>query len=67
VFVDRLVEAGTIVMGGPFSDYSGSMVLLEGVTPEEARAVLAADPFVLNEVFVVDDIRDWTVYVDSLT
>jgi hypothetical protein len=26
-----------------------------------------ADPFVANGVFVVDDVRDWTIYVDELT
>jgi uncharacterized protein YciI len=66
-FIDRLVADGTIVMGGPFSDYSGSLLLFERVTPDEAGALMAADPFVHNGVFVIEDIRDWTVYVDSLT
>jgi uncharacterized protein YciI len=66
-FVDALIAAGTFVMGGPFSDYSGSVNLLEGVTAEEAEALLQDDPFVQNGVFVVDSIRDWTVYVDELS
>jgi hypothetical protein len=40
VFVDRLVEEGTFVMGGPFSDNSGSMSLLEGLSADEARALM---------------------------
>jgi uncharacterized protein YciI len=66
-FVDALVAAGTFVMGGPFSDNSGSLVLLEGVTSSEVRTLMETDPFVVNGVFVVDDVRDWTVYVDQLT
>jgi uncharacterized protein YciI len=66
-FVDDLVARGTFVMGGPFQDNSGSMVLLEGVDAEEARRILQADPFVQNGVFVFDDVREWTVYVDELT
>jgi hypothetical protein len=66
-FVDQLVERGTIVMGGPFSDHSGAMLLLEGVSTEEARRVFDLDPFVKNQVFVVDDTRDWTIFVDSPT
>jgi uncharacterized protein YciI len=66
-FVDALIEKGTFVMGGPFSDYSGSVNLLEGVTALEAADLLAADPFVENGVFLVDSIRDWTVYVDELS
>ena len=67
VFIDRLVATGTVVMGGPFSNHSGSMLLLEGVTTDEARALMDTDPFVVNGVFVLEDVRDWTVYVDSLT
>lgn len=66
-FVDDLIDRGTFVMGGPFSDYSGTMVLLEDVTVEEARALVDWDPFVKNGVFVLESVQDWTVYVDELT
>ena len=66
-WVDGLIENGTFVMGGPFSDYSGSVNLLEGLTAHGAKELIATDPFVLNRVFVVDSIRDWTVYVDELS
>jgi uncharacterized protein YciI len=66
-FVDELVARGTMVMGGPFADYSGSLILLEGVSEEEARELLARDPFVANGVFVLEDVRAWNVYVDELT
>lgn len=66
-FVDALVDEGTIVMGGPLSDYSGSIVILEGITREEGLALMNRDPFVQNGVFIVEDVADWTVYVDSLT
>jgi uncharacterized protein YciI len=66
-FVDDLVARGTFVMGGPFRDNSGSLVLLEGVSADEARRILEQDPFVRNRVFVFDDVREWVVYVDELT
>jgi uncharacterized protein YciI len=66
-FVDALVDAGRFVMGGPFSDYSGSMSLFEGMTRDEVEARVATDPFVENGVFVVESVRAWTVYVDELT
>jgi uncharacterized protein YciI len=66
VFIDDLVERGLMVMGGPFSDNSGSLMLFEGVGVEELRALLDEDPFVQNGVFVVDDVREWTVFVDTL-
>jgi uncharacterized protein YciI len=66
-FVDALIERGTFVMGGPFSDNSGSMSLLEGVDVEEARRILEDDPFMKNGVFVLEEIREWTVFVDELS
>ncbi len=66
-FVDDLVERGIFVMGGPLSDHSGSMTLLENVSEDEARELVARDPFVENGVFVLKDVRSWNVYVDELT
>jgi uncharacterized protein YciI len=66
-FVDALVERGTMVMGGPFADFSGSMIVLEGVDAAGAREAVADDPFIANGVFVLEEVREWTVYVDELT
>jgi uncharacterized protein len=66
-FVDALVERGTFVMGGPFSDNSGSMSLLEGIDADEARRILEDDPFMKNGVFELVEIREWDVFVDELT
>jgi len=65
-FVDALIERGTFVMGGPFSDNSGTMSLLEGVDAAEAEQLIADDPFMKNGVFVLDEIREWTIFVDEL-
>jgi uncharacterized protein len=66
-FIDALVERGTMVMGGPFSDSSGSMSLLECVDAAEAERLVAGDPFVENGVFVLEEVREWTIFVDELT
>jgi uncharacterized protein len=66
-FVDELVARGTMVMGGPFADHSGTLVVLENVGEDEARELVARDPFVVNGVFVLEDVRAWNVYVDELT
>jgi uncharacterized protein YciI len=66
-FVDGLVARGIFVMGGPLSDNSGSLVLLERVTAAEAEELMRTDPFIENGVFVLDRVEDWTIYVDALT
>jgi uncharacterized protein len=67
VYIDDLIKRGLFVMGGPLADNSGSVSLLEGVDEGEARELIAADPFVANGVFVLDDVRAWNVFVDELT
>ena len=65
-FVDDLIERGAFVLGGPLSDWSGSMIFLEGVDEDGARELVAADPFLANGVFELDEVRAWNVYVDEL-
>jgi uncharacterized protein YciI len=58
---------GIFGMGGPLTDHSGSQSVLENVVEAEARELVARDPFVLNGVFVLQEVRSWNVYVDELT
>ncbi len=67
VFIDDLIERGIFVMGGPLRDNSGSISMLDGVDAEEARRIVLEDPFVANGVFVLDEILDWTIFVDELS
>ena len=66
-FVDDLVVRNLMVMGGPFADNSGTMIVLENVGEDEARELVAGDPFVANGVFELDEVRAWNVWVDELT
>ncbi len=66
-FVDELVARGMMVMGGPFADSSGSLIVLENVGEREARDLVARDPFLANGVFELEEVRAWNVYVDELT
>jgi uncharacterized protein YciI len=66
-FVDDLAARGIFVLGGPFADNSGSLVVLENVNADVARQLVEDDPFVHNGVFVVEAVDDWIVYVDRLS
>ena len=65
--VDALIERGTFVLGGPFADNSGTLVVLEGIGADEAEALLRTDPFVENGVFGHFHVREWINYVDVLS
>ena len=66
-FMDALFDAGTVVLGGPFADDTGSLVILEADSPQAARAIYQGDPWTKHDVLVVGDAKEWTIFLDSRT
>lgn len=66
-FIDRFIERGVMVLGGPFADSSGSVSVWENVDEDEVRELIADDPFFANGVFELEDVRAWNVFVDELS
>ena len=46
-----LVEAGRVVVGGPFTDGSGSLIVADFESEDAARAFARNDPYTLEGVF----------------
>ena len=49
--LEGLEKQGRLVMAGPFGDRSGSLVILEAGSLEEANAFAEGDPYVVEGVF----------------
>ena len=64
-FIDDLIERGHFIMGGPYTNRLGSISIWEGMNAEQVLEVAQEDPFVRNGVFEIEDVADWTVYVDT--
>jgi uncharacterized protein YciI len=54
----RLVREGRSVAGGGYVGEDGGMAIVRAASPDEARAMLAADPAIVNGVFVAE-LRQW--------
>jgi uncharacterized protein len=52
-----LSAAGRVPLAGPFTDGSGSLIVLEADSLEAAWAIVARDPYVVNGVFNRVDVR----------
>lgn len=63
-FVDRLVEAGFIVMGGPLPDEGGALIIVRAPTEADVRETLRDDPWYVHGVLELVDVKRWEVYVD---
>jgi hypothetical protein len=57
-YMQKLLDAGKLVLGGPYADGTGGMALIEVETEEEAAAILADDPAIVNGVFI-GELRQW--------
>lgn len=64
-FMDSLFEAGAVILGGPFADGSGSMVILETESLESAQAIFQNDPWAKQDVLVLDEVKEWTIFLDA--
>ncbi len=63
-FMDALVDAGFIVLGGPLGDEQRVVHVVEAESEEDVRATLARDPW--SETHLrVDAIEPWTIRLDG--
>jgi uncharacterized protein YciI len=52
-----LVEAGRVIVGGPFTDGSGSLMVIDFEDEAAAKAFANSDPYVKQGVFERVEIR----------
>jgi uncharacterized protein len=63
--MDQLLENGTVVLGGPFADATGSLVIVEAENEHEVADLFARDPFVVHEIFVPSLRKQWLLFLDA--
>jgi uncharacterized protein len=51
---------GKLVLAGPFADRSGSLIIIEAESEQEARNFIQQDPYVEEGVFEKIEIRPFT-------
>ena len=55
-----LSAAGRVPLAGPFTDGSGSLIVLEADSLAEAWSIVARDPYVVNGIFNQVDVHPFT-------
>lgn len=64
-FMDRLVEEGSIVLGGPLDDGEQALLIFEAQDEAEIRARMADDPWEPMGVLHIGEIRHWSIWLDA--
>ena len=63
-FMDGLVEAGSIILGGPLADEERVVYAFEAESETAVRAILARDPW--NESHLaIETVDPWTIRLDG--
>lgn len=63
-FMDELVNAGFVVLGGPLADEHRVVLAVEAASHDAVRATLARDPW--SETHLrVDAVEPWTIRLDG--
>jgi hypothetical protein len=63
-FMDGLVDAGFIVLGGPLADEERVAHVVEAESEQAVRATLARDPWSETHL-LIDSVEPWTLRLDS--
>jgi uncharacterized protein YciI len=64
-FIDRLFDGGRIVLGGPYADYSGALLVVRARDREEASGLLRDDPWGKSGILLLAEVVEWTIFLDS--
>ena len=63
-FMDELVDAGFIVLGGPLADERRVVHVVQAGSEDAVRATLEQDPWSGSHL-VIDAIEPWTIRLDG--
>lgn len=63
-YMDALVAAGVIVLGGPLADEHRVAIVVEAESADAVRAAFARDPWIGSHL-VIDAIEPWTIRMDG--
>ena len=64
-YMDALFASGVVVLGGPFADRSGSLVILKAESATHARDLYRDDPWTVHDILVVAEVKEWTIFLDE--
>ncbi len=64
-FMDPLFDNGMVVLGGPFADATGSLVVVEAENEQEVTNIFMRDPFLTHGIFALNRLKQWTLFLDA--
>ena len=63
-FIDGITE-GFILMGGPFEDEGGAMLIVRAESEADVRVRLKPDPWYTQGILQLRGIHQWDIFIDE--
>ena len=63
-FIDQLVADGFVLMGGPFPDEGGAMLIVNADDENEVLEKLKNDPWMKYGVLKLESVKRWQIFID---
>jgi hypothetical protein len=63
-FMEGLVEAGFVLLGGPLADEHRVVLIFDAASEDEVRCVLGQDPW-SESILTIESIDGWTIRLDA--
>jgi uncharacterized protein YciI len=68
-FIDRLVDEGFILMGGPLVDEAGmpygALLIVRAEDQNEVREKLKNDPWFMRGILKLESVKRWEIFIDA--
>jgi uncharacterized protein len=64
-FIDALVEDDFIMLGGPFTEEGGAMLVVQAESDAAVRARLTDDPWYRHDILRLERVVRWQIFVDQ--
>ena len=64
LFIDGITK-GFILLGGPFEDDGGAMLIVRAENEREVREKLRPDPWYTHDILQLRSIRRWDIFIDE--
>jgi uncharacterized protein len=68
-FIDRLVDEGFILMGGPLVDEGGmprgALLIVKAEDENEVREKLKNDPWFMRRILKLESVKRWEIFIDA--
>ena len=69
VFIDRLVDEGFILMGGPLVDEAGmpqgALLIVKAEDEKEVREKLKNDPWFMRGILKLESVKRWEIFIEA--